>query len=525
MGCAFLFAPQASTQIVQLEDEKLVAGDDDPGDRFGTSVDSRGSMAVFGAPRADGTGAAYIFADVSGVWTEISKLVALDAGADDEFGIAVSIDDVGSSRGPVAVIGAKRDDDAAFDAGAVYVFRRTLGVWAEEQKIVAGDGAQLDQFGASVAVAGDTLIVGAPNDDDDGSGSGSVYVYRDNGASWTLEQKLTSNDASGGDNFGLSISLGEGVCVIGSPGDDAIFIDAGSAYVFRRALSFWTQEDKVTPSDPGLGDLFGRAVAISNDLVLVGASHDDDLGPQTGSAYAFRNTAGTWNQEHKYVSSDLASGDNFGFSVAVCGELAVIGSVGHDDAGNGSGSAYAFVRDTGVWGEVAKLNASDAATADEFGGDVSVSGELVMVAARLDDDGGGESGAVYRYEVEAGDAWTDLGNALAGTHGAPVLAGTGVLCGGDSMSIDLTNALENTTAALIVGFSTLNAPFKGGIFVPSPDLLVAGLPTGPSGALSIPATFPLGVPSGFSLYLQYWITDAAGPVGFAASNGLQGTTP
>jgi hypothetical protein len=123
------------------------------------------------------------------------------------------------------------------------------------------------------------------------------------------------------------------------------------------------------------------------------------------------------------------------------------------------------------------------------------------------------------------DPFTDQGNALAGTNGAPVLTGSGTLAPSSAIGLLLGNALPNSSSTLIIGVTALNAPFKGGVLVPNPDVLIFGLPTGASGTLSLTGTWPPAIPSGVSFYFQHWIVDAGGPVGFAASNGLKGTTP
>ncbi len=148
-------------------------------------------------------------------------------------------------------------------------------------------------------------------------------------------------------------------------------------------------------------------------------------------------------------------------------------------------------------------------------------GELLLVVTERN---GNPTGRVLRAVAEN---WVDLGNGLAGTHGLPVLAAWGTLVAGEPLSVSLTNALSDTTAELIVGFTELNAPFKGGVMVP--DFHAPGfhlpLPTGPAGTIVIDDTWPAGVPSGFTTYLQYWVVDPAGPSGFAASQAVAGTTP
>jgi len=138
--------------------------------------------------------------------------------------------------------------------------------------------------------------------------------------------------------------------------------------------------------------------------------------------------------------------------------------------------------------------------------------------------GAGKYHTVARTGPNEG-SFTDLANPLAGTHGPPLLTGEGTLIAGDPVSFTLTQARENTTAALIVGTTALNAPLKGGVLVPDPLTIVFGLPTGPDGELALPTTWPPGFPPDYSIYLQYWVTDPAGPEGYAASNGLRATTP
>jgi len=118
-------------------------------------------------------------------------------------------------------------------------------------------------------------------------------------------------------------------------------------------------------------------------------------------------------------------------------------------------------------------------------------------------------------------AWSDLGNALAGLHGEPVLTGSGLPCSGGSVTLALSNARENSSAFLIIGFSLANVALKGGVLVPAPDVVLSGLPTGPAGALALSASWPAGVPAGLAILFQEWVIDAAGPEGLSATNGVQ----
>src|SRR6185503_19688910 len=194
------------------------------------------------------------------------------------------------------------------------------------------------------------------------------------------------SDAAAGDLFGDSVAVSGDTAVVGAIGDDDGGTSSGSAYVFVRSAGVWSQQQKLTASDALAGDEFGYSVAVSGDTAVVGARSDSDAGTFSGSAYVFVRSAGVWSQQQKLTASDAAAGDFFGFSVAVSGDTAVVGAIFDDDAGSGSGSAYVFVRSAGVWSQQQKLTASDAAASDSFGASVAVSGDTAVVGASFDSD-------------------------------------------------------------------------------------------------------------------------------------------
>ena len=196
---------------------------------------------------------------------------------DDRFGGSVAI------SGDTVVVGAPRDDDAGFDSGSVYVFVRSGTTWTEEAKLTASDAAAEDEFGVSVALSGDTALVGASGDDDAGSGSGSAYVFVRNGTSWSQQVKLTASDAAAEDGFGASVALSGDTALVGASGDDGTGVSSGSAYVFVRNGTSWIQQAKLTASDAAAIDYFGYSVALSGETALVGAPFNDGV----GSAYAY----------------------------------------------------------------------------------------------------------------------------------------------------------------------------------------------------------------------------------------------
>jgi uncharacterized repeat protein (TIGR01451 family) len=407
-----------------VQEAKLVGrGDPDgaAGDQFGTAVAVSGETAVVGAPLDDvganaDQGSAYVFVRSGTTWAVQQKLVASDGAAGDRFGTSVSV------SGDTAVVGAYLDDTTGgTDAGSAYVFVRSGTAWSQQQKLTASDAAASDNFGRSVSVSGDTAMVGAYLDDTTGgTDAGSAYVFVRSGTAWSEQQKLTASDGAASDRFGTSVSVSGGTAVVGAYLDDtAAGTDAGSAYVFVRSGTVWNQQQKLVASDAAASDNFGRSVSVSGDTAVVGADADDTVGgANAGSAYVFARTGAVWSEQQKLVASDAAASDNLGTSVSVSGDMVVVGATGSDTAGGANtGAAYVFIRSGTVWTEQEKLTASDGAAGEAFGGSVSVSGKTAVVGApRAATAAGANAGSAYVF-VWSGTAWTEQ-QKLTASHAA-----------------------------------------------------------------------------------------------------------
>ena len=345
-----------------LQQAKLTAGDGDTQDYFGYSVAISGDTVVVGAywdnigGIAD-QGSAYIFEKPVGGWATTNaydaKLTASDGAAYDHFGCSVSI------SGDTVVVGAYLDDIGLNDnQGSAYIFEKPVGGWATtsayDAKLTASDGAAEDWFGVSVAISGDTVVIGAYRDDSgDATDQGSVYVFEKPVGGWittnAYDAKLTASDGTGGDHFGVSVSTSEETAVIGAYFDDVDGnYNQGSAYVFEKPVGGWfTTSDynaKLTASDGMANDYFGYSVAISGDTAVIGAYRDDIGGNNDqGSAYVFEKPVGGWSNDDKLTASDGAAYDNFGISVFISGNTVVVGAH-YDDFGGGNdqGSANIF---------------------------------------------------------------------------------------------------------------------------------------------------------------------------------------
>jgi hypothetical protein len=376
---------------------------------FGWAVADEAEVASRVAPRSFG---------------EITAKTADDPETGDEFGIAVAID------GNTMVVGAWRGDDACpadpdCDSGAAYVFYRNQGGtdnWGFVTKLTASDADQYESFGRSVAVDGKRIVVGSPAISLVANFGGAYVFERDLGGNnnWGEKTKLLPNDPGANDKFGLAVAISGTTVLVGSPYNDDSGESTGSAYFFERdypSAENWGQIKKVTAIDRYGWDRFGISVAIAGDTAIVGAHLEDggDGHPYTngGAAYVFERDSGggdNWGEVKKLLASDIAADDEFGISVAIAGDTAVVGANLNDDAciadaGCNSGSAYVFERDqggAGNWGEVKKLVAADDANGDEFGISVAVSGDNIVVGAFRSDASGTQSGAAYLYSRDAG---------------------------------------------------------------------------------------------------------------------------
>ena len=230
--------------------------------------------------------------------------------------------------------------------------------WVEEAKLLPSDGAADDHFGQSVSIDGDYAVVGAYWHDDNGTNSGSAYVFIRSGTSWTQEAKLLPIGGAAEDFFGTSVSISGDYIVVGAELNDDNGSNSGSAYVFKRSGTSWAQQDKLLPSDGAMDDNFGQSVSISGDYAVVGASSNNDNGNNSGSAYLFKRTGTSWAEVTKLLAFDAAADDKFGISVSISGDCTIVGALSDDDDGSESGSAYVFCGFTtpvGVVHEVAGL--------------------------------------------------------------------------------------------------------------------------------------------------------------------------
>jgi len=399
----FLHTTGVSAQPFAIETE-LLRPEASVGDGFGISIAMDHQTTAIGAWLTDengvDSGAAYVYE--RGEFENPWNLTGSDTAEGDFFGMSVGID------ADTAIVGARRNDGAGNGAGSAYIFDRHKGGsnnWGETMRLVGSDTDDLDAFGDSVAISGDTAVVAATfKFVRSGTWIGTVYVFeRNHGGrnNWGEVAKLVASDSAGGDDFGRSIAINGDTLIVGASGIDR---SAGAAYVFERnfgGANNWGEVLKLTAAETSSGDHFGNSVDISGDTIIVGAPLRQDVAnsPAGGAAYIFdRDPADTtiWRETVKLTGADTAPGDYFG-SVAIDGGTAIVGAYGNDDFGERTGSAYVFQRNLGGedrWGELTKLVPFNASSESTFGMSVGIKDSTAVVGAPGTASG---SGTAYAY--------------------------------------------------------------------------------------------------------------------------------
>ncbi len=384
------------------------------GDNLGTLA-MDGDTLVVGAPgeegdatstmsapnnAASGAGAVYVFVRDGATWTQQAYLKAANAEADDYFGISVAV------HGDTIVVGAREEDgdatstmgapnNAATGAGAAYVFVRDGTTWSQQAYLKAANAEMYDNFGARVAVHGDTIVVGATGEDGDAtstmgapnnaaSNAGAAYVFVRDGTTW-LQQAYLKAEVTwtiygnyDGNIFGSSLAVDGDTIVVGARWEGEYL--AGAAYVFVRDGGVWSRQASLRHTD-NRNALFGYSVALRGDTIVIGA-------PAMEAVFVFVRDGTAWSRQASINAAHNADGllsEFFGGAVAMDGGTIVVGAVNEDGGGTRAGAAYVFVRDGTAWSQQAYLKAPNAEAGDNFGASVAVRGDTIVVGAWSED--------------------------------------------------------------------------------------------------------------------------------------------
>ncbi len=605
VACAVLvlvsLAASGAAQGIQQQ-AYLKAFNSDQSDRFGNALAVSGDTVVVGAPReagsgtgvdpvenndADFAGAAYVYVRNGATWTLDAYLKASNTDVFDLFSVSVAVDGdtiaVGAPFEASNATGVNGDasDNSMAGSGAVYVFVRDgAGNWSQQAYVKASNSGQSDQFGTTVALSGDTLVVGSIGEDSVATGvngdqssngntnSGAAYVFTRSGATWTQEAYLKASNTGFEDQFGSAVKIDGDTVLVGAlsedsgatgidgDGSDNSQTDSGAVYVFTRSGTAWSQEAYVKASNTDAEDSFGWRCDISGDTLVAGAhledsaatgingDQGDESATRSGAAYVFTRSGSIWSQQAYLKASNAEEWDEFGFGVSIGENTIVVGAPGEDSAASGhggdasdntlptSGAAYVFTRNGTTWTQHAYLKATPSSSFDDFGQRVDLDRDLALIGAPGEDsDSNGvnstpdetASGAGAAYAIEM-SGWQDLGGATAGALGDPTLDGTGLLVGGTSGHLDLSNVPPGAFCAQFQATSSTPVPFYGGILVAFPFFTLVPLTSSPSGEIPLPFVFPTGVPAGIEIWVQYGVVDPTAPFGISISNAMKGVT-
>lgn len=406
-GSAYIFKKPTGNWSNAIENQKIFPSEpylNNGHEYFGTSVDIFEDYAVVGDPGyMSFTGCAYVLHNTGTSWERVAILTASNENFGDYFGNSVSIDK------DVIVIGAHSNGVNSLGIGCAYVFVKPETGWTdttETATLIASDGDQSDYFGISVSINNDVIAVGADGDDNFFESSGAVYVFEKPAGGWadaTQTAKLTSSEAKEGAGLGTSVCVSENTIVAGANTDEVNGIRKGSAYVFEKPANGWadmTHTAKLTASDGAAYDYFG-IVSIYNDVIAVGAERADN---GVGAVYVFEKPTGGWidmTQTAKLIASDRKQWGTFGTSVCIYEDIILIGDKNSDNTGY-VGSAYFFKKPESGWANMTqsvKIAGSDGKYGDCFGNSVSIYENTAIVGARENDENGKNAGSVYFYQL------------------------------------------------------------------------------------------------------------------------------
>ncbi len=519
VASGFLALGLPGSLAAQCDRLKLIPGDGGDGQEFSWSVAVDGATVLVGAfGRSADTiaGGGYFFERIGGAWMETAKLVSPGTGFDG-FGQAVALD---QDR---ALFGARYDDTRGTDAGAAFLFARVGGSWTLEAPLTALDGSADDEFGQTVALSGDTALLGAAYDDEDGAFAGSAYVFQRVDGVWTQVLKLKADDAKTGDVFGASVAVDGDLLAVAAPGDDTFGSNTGAVYVFRREQGSWIKETKITPGNLSEHAGFGHAISLSGEILLVGAYGNDEQAQDAGAAFVYRRSGTSWTEEAKLLATEPGQNHILGFSVAIDGDLAIAGAFGDRHGGTLSqaGSAHVFRRQAGQWSHVARLIDTTPESQEYFGFSVAAGGEHVLVGSPDDHELGFARGGATLVSMAAAEG-TLYGSGWPGSSGVPTILNlTPPVLGGNLIVQVGNSAGPPTTGFLLLGFSAGSVPtFLGGtlLLVPSSVFILLIPPAGLDLQGMIPDDPRL---CGVDVFLQALESDAGASHGFSFTQGLQ----
>jgi hypothetical protein len=424
-----------------------------------------------------------LFAPARSVMTQSSltftqtKLLASDAAQYDYFGLSVAV------KGDTAVIGAYGKSDLARNAGAAYAFARNAGAWAQQARLGTSTPLIDAYLGATVATNGSYTAAGAPYASVGAQNDGVVYLFSN--ATWQQQTILLPNDPDSLSQFGNALAINDNTLFVGAPMHDSFGVNAGAVYVFTFDGVSWVQRQKLIGADTASGDRFGSALALNDGWLAVSAPLHSSPGSPGGAVYLFEFDGVSWVQRYKVGAPDTIAGDRFGSAIALDDGWLAVGVPLHRFVGSASGAVYLFEFNGTAWVQRQKFVASDTVGGDQFGSALALENQRLVIGAPLHSSNGPASGAVYIFE-RATTTWIERAKLI----GSDTNAGDRL---GGSISIDgntiLVGAYGDTAAGPGTGAAYVFVEVTGPGATNTPSIIVTPTET------STPSATPSHTPS------------------------------
>jgi hypothetical protein len=368
---------------------------------FGESIAIEGDTAVLGAPNMDSHGLAYIYNYDGAIWNEVAILRPSDGRSEDQFGISVSI-----SNNRILIGSSHNSSNEILASGSAYIFEKVNGEWSQSHKLNCSAVERFGRFGHAVSLVGNRAAIGAYDSYNPANEEGLVCIFDFNNGKWVESQVLYTEDSQS-KYFGHSLDLSENRIIIGDYRDSSNGSISGAAYIFDFENESWILKQKLFADEIESFDYFGYSVSVNGDKALIGARGDDDLKSASGAAFVFELNNDVWQQKQKLLPSDGIELGLFGYSVNLISNRAYIGSPGIDSTNNYNGAVYVFDYDDISWNQTKKITATDGELNDQFGYSIATFENSLFVGSLLDDDNGINSGSVYFLKYDTFD-WVEF---------------------------------------------------------------------------------------------------------------------
>lgn len=452
-----LTAPAAAQH---LEIDKLVPPSGEFQDYFGEAIDLDGQRALIGGwtgtngNGVDHAGVVHLYATGVAGWSLKATLSAPDADASDGFGAAVAL------SGTWAAVGAPLDSTTAFRSGSVYLFEERSGGWVATDKIVDPLADRQAHFGAALAMQRDTLLVGQPITDTPGGPiRGAVHVYQRQGKDWVLDQVLSApSSQTVWGYFGSAVALDGDVAAVG-----ALYhgFGEGAAFIFERIGGKWQLVAELYDPTPKHDDRFGQSVAVHGDVVVVGQDHPTGYPRPAGRAYVYRRDAAGWNPEVELAAPDEHHSNHYGTAVAVTDRHIMVGAIEQKTNGDNTGAVYVYRYESGAWNLVARLVPSDVSDFVGLGRTLVADGHRLLIGAHYGEVNGVKMGAGYVYHLPLGNVGC-AGEPNSVGSGATLIAQGSPRADEGVLRLEAAGLPPGREVVFLASKTAGNSPFFGG---------------------------------------------------------------